>query len=568
MKKFEAIVIGSGFGGGITACRLSKKWPGQVMVIERGKRYPLGSFPRKPKDISENFFNLPDEKVKRPDHVPQGVMTGMYDVRSFEHMDVVTGAGLGGGSLIYANVFMEPPEEIFDERWAPNIKRQALEPYYRAAKAVLGSRPIPEDSDPRRKVIRTEYFKKTAEAMGRESELVDLNVFFGNDLEKPTPIGEQELNRFGKLQTSCTYCAECCMGCNYQSKNSVDMNYLHVAETKYNAEILLEHKAVKFIPIDENGRESVEASGEHGFIVHVRDLKSFKTKVFQCNRLILAAGTLGTNELLLRAKYEFKTMPRISSHLGEGFSGNGDFLSFVGESSEPADPNYGPVITQRVDYNLFKNFDKDRAFILEDASYPSLLAWFAEGQKPFVFKVSAIRDTIRGYWHRFLGHRNLTKVASLLHRFLRHDISWNTSIHLCMGLDKSNGKVSLDRQSRLDLNWPQKDSMSLYEAILDSVDSFKKKVRAKFWFPLPTWHLKRNITVHPLGGAALGENPNKAVTKVDDSHFGELHNYQNIYVADGALFPSAVGANPSATISALAEKVSHGITGEQPSTDL
>ncbi|HKS94868.1 MAG TPA: hypothetical protein VJV74_01920, partial [Terriglobia bacterium] len=108
----EAVIIGSGFGGAITACRLSKRWPGQVVVLERGKRYPMGSFPRAPHDLARNFWCLTDDKKRRPPHVAtlvkktQQHQLGMIDVRNYHHMDVVLAAGLGGGSLIYANVFL------------------------------------------------------------------------------------------------------------------------------------------------------------------------------------------------------------------------------------------------------------------------------------------------------------------------------------------------------------------------------------------------------------------------------------------------------------------------------
>ena len=96
---YEAIVIGSGFGGAINACRLAKKWPGKVLVLERGKRYPMGSFPRTPHDMSNNFWNVVREKQENPKNTGSKEMFGLFDIRSFEHMDAVVGAGLGGGSI-------------------------------------------------------------------------------------------------------------------------------------------------------------------------------------------------------------------------------------------------------------------------------------------------------------------------------------------------------------------------------------------------------------------------------------------------------------------------------------
>src|SRR5262245_17006758 len=118
-KRYEAVIIGSGFGGAVTACRLAKKWPGgQVLVLERGRRYPLGGYPRSPADMAANVWHLPEhEQRPRPRHMRRikRPLRGMFDVRTYPKMDVVVGAGLGDGSLIYANVIMEPPALVFDE---------------------------------------------------------------------------------------------------------------------------------------------------------------------------------------------------------------------------------------------------------------------------------------------------------------------------------------------------------------------------------------------------------------------------------------------------------------------
>ena len=120
-KMYEAVVIGSGFGGAINACRLARKWPGgQVLVLERGKRYPMGSFPRSPHDFARNFWSLSSDSMRRPAHIRKTAgnddLHGMFDVRNYGHIDVVMSAGFGGGSLIYANVFMPPPDWVFNDR--------------------------------------------------------------------------------------------------------------------------------------------------------------------------------------------------------------------------------------------------------------------------------------------------------------------------------------------------------------------------------------------------------------------------------------------------------------------
>jgi cholesterol oxidase len=568
---YEAIVIGSGFGGSINTCRLSKKWPGKVMLLERGKRYPLGAFPRSPHDMANNFWNLPPEKRSRPKNIASKETHGMFDIRNFDHIDAVVGAGLGGGSLIYANVFLQPPDEVFDHTWPETSKKDALQPYYAVSKEVLGARPMPQSDDPRRQVIRTGLFQEFAKADGHESQMLDINVFFGNDFDNPTDIGVQEKNRYGALQTSCVYCAECDLGCNTQSKNSLDLNYLHVAETRYQAAIKTEVLGQKIAPLDAQGNENPAASGEFGYRVYWLDLNDGHTEHSAVTRrVVVSAGTLGSNELLMRCRDVYKTLPNISQKLGQHFSGNGDFLSFVIDGDKPANPNYGPVITQGTDYNLFKNFNRDNAFILEDASYPNFAAWYSEGLRPGFSHFNAFIRTAKMAIARFMQGITNGHIGYAFNELLKGDLSYTSSVLLCMGIDKSNGVMELNNDGFLHVKWPYKDSMSLYQAILDTGNRFKEWSGGKAFIPLPNWlwPMKNNITVHSLGGCRLANDPAEGVTSAAVDTFGQVFGYAGLYVADGALLPTAVGANPVATICALSERVAEGITGIKPSADL
>ncbi|MGJ0490320.1 GMC family oxidoreductase [Methylobacter sp.] len=568
---YEAIVIGSGFGGSINTCRLSKKWPGKVMLLERGKRYPLGAFPRSPHDMANNFWNLLPEKRSRPKNIASKETHGMFDIRNFDHIDAVVGAGLGGGSLIYANVFLQPPDEVFDHTWPETSKKDALQPYYAVSKEVLGARPMPQSDDPRRQVIRTGLFQEFAKADGHESQMLDINVFFGNDFDNPTDIGVQEKNRYGALQTSCVYCAECDLGCNTQSKNSLDLNYLHVAETRYQAAIKTEVLGQKIVPLDAQGNETPAASGEFGYRVYWQDLNDGHTEHSAVTRrVVVSAGTLGSNELLMRCRDVYKTLPNISQKLGQHFSGNGDFLSFVIDGDKPANPNYGPVITQGTDYNLFKNFNRDNAFILEDASYPNFAAWYSEGLRPGFSHFNAFIRTAKMAIARFMQGITNGHIGYAFNELLKGDLSYTSSVLLCMGIDKSNGVMELNNDGFLHVKWPYKDSISLYQAILDTGNRFKEWSGGKAFIPLPNWlwPMKNNITVHSLGGCRLANDPAEGVTSAAVDTFGQVFGYAGLYVADGALLPTAVGANPVATICALSERVAEGITGIKPSADL
>lgn len=574
----EAVIIGSGFGGAISCCRLAQKWKDGVMLLERGRRYPMGSFPRSPHQMAANFWNLPDEPVQRPKHIRERTLRGMFDIRNYTRMDAVVGAGLGGGSLIYANVFLEPPEQVFERGWPKGLNKAVLQPYYRVAKAVLGARPIPSwKDDARRRIVRTELFQKFAENQQRESKLADLCVFFGNDVENPTPIGIQEKNRYGATQTSCTYCGECDVGCNTHSKNTLDLNYLYVAEHVHKARIQTDCLAEKIVPLNERGEEDTTADGRHGYRVYYRHLDDGPAHV-DTRRVVVSAGALGTNELLLRCRDVHGTLPRLSRRLGQRFSGNGDFLSFVVEGKKPADPNYGPVITQYTDFNLFDKHDPNRAFVLEDAAYPGFAAWFTEGLQPSLNPVGMLKKAwrvLKTLWdyvrQSLFGGKWTGSVGELFYQMLRGDVSYRSSVLLCMGLDKGDGVLTL-KDGHLDLDWPQQNSMTLYQAILDRGEKFKNFVQSWLFTPLPTWNwpMRNNITVHSLGGCILADSPEEGVVSAGEQTRGQVFGYQGLYVADGSVLPSAVGANPIATISAVSEWIAQGIVGnaELPTDDL
>ena len=580
-EKLEAVVIGSGFGGAISCCRLAQKWGKGVLLLERGKRYPMGSFPRSPHQMADNFWCDPNDKVRRPRHIRNRGLHGLYDIRNYSGMDAVVCAGLGGGSLIYANVFLEPPGQVFASGWPAGIDREFLRPYYDVARSVLGARPIPSwTDDPRRRIVRTELFQDFAREQGRESRLADICVFFGNDYSyqdhraSPSPIGLQEKNRYGATQTSCTYCGECDVGCNTHSKNTVDLNYLHVAEHVHGARILTGCIGEKIVPLNERGAEDATADGTHGYRVHYLELDG-GAAFLDTRRVVVSAGTLGTNELLLRCRDVHGTLPRISRQLGRRFSGNGDFVSFAAEGKKAADPNDGPVITQYSDFNLFKAHDPQRAFILEDASYPVFLAWFIEGMQPMLNPFGLLRKVWRGLkwlWRRIMraltGGKWSGQVADLFHEVLRGDLSYRSSVLLCMGLDKGDGVLSL-KEGRLDIEWPQKSSMALYRAMVDCGRRFGTFAGSAFFTPLPTWKwpVRNNITVHPLGGCALADGPERGVVSAGSDR-GQVFGYTGLYVADGSLMPGALGANPAATISALSEWIAEGITGNVPDSDL
>lgn len=586
-KKYEAVIIGSGFGGAVMAARLSRHWPGRVLLLERGREYPLGGFPRSPHDLADNVWCPEERPSKRPREVRKrrarrgDRLLGMFDIRHFDTIDTVTSAVLGGGSQIYANVFLRPPPEVFEQGWPRGLNGTILAPYYDVAQQVLGARPLPQalDAADRRHLQRTAAFRAFAEQAGLTSRPAEICVYFGNDYsyggkDTPLEIGVQERNRYGALQTSCTYCGECDIGCNVQAKNTVDRNYLHVARGRYGLEIRTLCAAERIVPLNAEGCDDPAADGGHGYRAYCRDLETDAELAVAAARVFVCAGTLGSTELLLRCRDVHRSLPRLSDQLGRRFSGNGDFLAFAIGGKREINSTYGPVITQFIDHHLFADLDRQQAFVLEDASYPTHAAWAASvigsAVSPFRRLWQALRQLLRYAFDRAYPGRKHSSLGYMVQELFGRDLSQYSAVLLFMGLDNAKGVLRLNGDGYLDIDWPQRDNRPLYDAILALGRRFNDFIGGERFLPMPTWlwPVKNNVTVHPLGGCALAEAPEQGVVSAREGERGQVFGYRGLYVADGSLMPTALGANPAATITALAEWIAHEITGQTPDAEL
>ncbi|HET7274860.1 MAG TPA: NAD(P)-binding protein, partial [Longimicrobiaceae bacterium] len=226
-EHFDAVVIGSGFGGSVMAYRLAEAGL-NVCVLERGQAYPPGSFPRTPRDMNRNFWD------------PSKGLFGMFNLWSFKNLGALVSSGLGGGSLIYANVLLRKDEKWFvkDESGAPGaeywpVTRADLDPHYDRVEKMMNAQRFPFEHEPYNRVEKTVAMKSAAEKLGLDFMFPPLAVTFGNEGEKPVPgepIKEEHRNLHDKTRLTCTLCAECDIGCNHGSKNSLDYNYLSAAK--------------------------------------------------------------------------------------------------------------------------------------------------------------------------------------------------------------------------------------------------------------------------------------------------------------------------------------------------
>lgn len=521
--QYDVIVIGSGFGGSVTSCRLSQEGY-KVLVLERGKRWTTEDYPRKPGDdwVWDQY-----NPAKRH---------GWIDLRLFPKIGVAQGAGVGGGSLIYANILIDAEKEIFNNGWPTEIDYDVLAPHYRTVGEMMGAQQVPANQW----TERTRLMQEGATAIGHGDRFkqLDLAVTFdpewNYDLEDPFDVRHAKpfVNAHGVEQATCIHLGNCDIGCEVKAKNTLDLNYLAVAEQQ-GAEIRPLHLVHR-----------IEQVGE-GYLVHFDQIsENGMTRGSASARIvILAAGSMGSTEMLLRCRDQFKTLPSVSRRLGMGWSSNGDFLTPAIHAGRNVAPMRGPTISSAIDF--LDGSKGGQEFFIEDGGFPDLLRnWVEEVTK---------------------GHSLSLKKRALKRAFKetfgRNGLMDNVMPWFAQGRDAADGELKLRRRwfffgsKRLYLDWDVDRS----EAVVDEIVSTHEELaRSTGGVPLvpPTWSLaKYLITPHPLGGCNMGPDSERGVV----DHKGEVFGYKNLFVADGAIIPEATGSNPSKTIGAMAEYIAANI---------
>ncbi|MFC4585287.1 GMC oxidoreductase [Sphaerisporangium corydalis] len=537
----DVVVVGSGFGGSVAAYRLASAGL-SVVVLERGRAYAPGMFPRSPAEMGKAFWD------------PREGHYGMYDVWSFGGCDSVVSSGLGGGSLIYANVLMRKDERWFVheeplasggyESWP--VSRADLDPHYDAVEEMMGATPYPLGHSAYAGTPKTIAMRDAAAELGLEWSLPPLAISFapspGADPGLGLPIAEAPYgNVHGVQRRTCRLCGECDIGCNDGAKNSLDHTYLSAAR-RGGADLRTLHEARAFRPRPGGGYA----------VDYIRYHPATGTQTITCDRLVLAAGTYGTTYLMLRNR---ASMPGLSGMLGSRFSGNGDLLTFLLRAKDrsrtrPIDASRGPVITSAI--RLADDVDgpreTGRGAYIEDGGYPAFVNWLVEG--------ADVRGEI-GRGARF--------VADRLRALLSHDTNLSAEIAdlvgdgelsgsslplLGMGRDVPDGRLRL-RDGRLDVEWDAAASEEYFDRLRATMRRISDVLGAEH-AGLPAWLGKRVVTVHPLGGVPMGRHPGEGVCDA----FGEVFDHPGLFIADGAALPGPVGANPSLTIAALADRMS------------
>jgi len=539
--RYTVVVVGSGYGGGITASRMSRA--GQsVCVLERGREFQPGEYPdTTPETLAETQIDTSDGHL--------GSRLGLLDFSVGKDINVLRGCGLGGTSLINANVSIRADRRVFaDPRWPKEIRSNpdALNAGYDRAIEMLRPNPYPKTSLP---LAKLEAQKTSAAAMRADFLEAAINVNF-HELEGG-------LNHVGVQQAACTLCGDCVTGCNHRAKNTTLMNYLPDA-CNHGAHIFTAVTVrsvargpsgweVRYCPVD-SGRDAFDDRDEMTVFADI---------------VVLAAGALGSTELLLRSKQRGLA---ISEKIGHGFTGNGDVLAFgyntdqridgVGAGHRPPDridtPRPGPCITGVID--LRGPGPLDEGMIIEEGSIPGSMAPTLPGVFVAAARVSGT-DTGSGVAHLVAerGRELESLVGGAYHGAIR-----NTQTYLVMAHDGASGQMVLE-DDRLRINWPGVGGQGVFQRANANLRAATKAlggtfVENPFWLRESTHPL---VTVHPLGGCPMADEAANGVV----NHKGQVFSgpdgngvYEGLYVSDGAVIPRSLGVNPLLTISALAER--------------
>jgi cholesterol oxidase len=515
---YDYVVIGSGFGGSVSAMRLTEKGY-SVLVLERGKRYRDQDFPKTNWNVWKWLW------------FPYLGCFGIFEMDFLNGGIAMRGSGVGGGSLMYANVLLEPDERLFESPAWHHLAdwKKILRPHYDTAKRMLGVAANPRMTKP------DEVLKAIAQERltGDSFRPTEVGVFFG---EENVTVPDPYFGGEGPARAGCNFCGGCMVGCRYNAKNTLVKNYLYFAE-KQGAEIIPEAKVtdIQPLPFDE--------SGARYKIIYKRPTSpAARHSSVRARNVIVSAGTLGTLELLFRCRDVTRSLPRISPRLGDLVRSNSENLQ--GAVSRDKDTDYSKGIAIGSIIRADENTYVEPVRFSDGSSFISILtAPLADSQSipARIFETiwGVIRHPVDFLYAKFFAPwaRRVTILLMMqpLEELLRMRLGRNFFTLFRRGL------VFKAEQGRQFPKGP---------AISNAVTrQFAARVNG---IPQATFLdslLKFPITAHLMGGAPLGRDAGEGVIGLDF----QVHNYPGLYIVDGTVMPGNPGVNPSLTITALAE---------------
>jgi cholesterol oxidase len=504
---FDYIIIGSGFGGSVAALRLSEKGY-KVLVIEKGKWYQS-------KDFAKTNWNL-----KRWLWVPLLKFYGIFKITFYRHVGILSGVGVGGGSLVYANTLPIPKDEFFkDKSWAHLADwNKELSEFYELSSKMMGvsKNPRLENGDLALKKLAKEINKET------EFEPTDVAVFFG---EPGKTVEDPYFNGEGPERSGCTFCGACMVGCRENAKNSLDKNYLYLAQKK-GAQIKAESKVYNIVPLkDGDGYEVYWKSST----------KFFKEKgKFITKGIVFAGGVLGTLPLLLKLKKT--SLPKLSDKVGYNVRTNSESLMGI------VAPQKETVFSDGVAIGSILHTDEFS--YLEPVRYPSGSGFWRLQISPLVIGKNIFTRLSKSVWEiiihpikyfRLYFVRDWAKKTQIL-LYMR---TISGTLRFKKGLFRMKSMIGEGTLPTAFLP----EANKLAKKYAEIVNGTPGALLSEIILGIPT-------TAHILGGAAMGRNIEEGV--IDNNN--RVFSYENMYVCDGSMISANPGVNPSLTILALSER--------------
>lgn len=519
---YDFIIVGSGFGGSVSAMRLTEKGY-RVLVLERGKRYEPQDFPQTNWNIFKYLW------------LPAMRCFGIMGVNFLDDMMILNGSGVGGGSLVYASTHIEPGAGFYEaSEWADLADWQReLAPHFRMANRMLGVRenPLYWPADYRLQEIANEL------GQGHTFKPSPVAIFFGDPGETvPDPFFGGD----GPDRTGCIHCGGCMVGCRHNAKNTLDKNYLYFAE-KWGAEVRSEANVLEIRPLygPQPGAARYEVEYEN-----ITDWVLKRKQTVQARNVIVAAGVLGTVNLLLQCRDEAKTLPLLSQRLGWMVRSNSEALMGVTAREGEVDYSKGVAITS--------HFWLDEITSVEPVRYPRGSSLMRNLAVPLV----SLRG---GGWQRF--GRFVVEGLKRPYDFLKTRFlpDWARDSTILLIMQTAESRMRLKRGRSIFTLFQrglvsERDHSLPIPAVIDAgrsvVNRFADKINGIPQSTVNEVLLETPSTAHILGGCGIGADASRGV--IDARH--EVFHYPGLYVADGSVIPANLGVNPSLTITAMTER--------------